>query len=459
MDDLSSLRVTVMGLGRFGGGLGAARWLLDRGATVTVTDLQPESALTATLDELRARDRSGRLRIAVGGHDLRDFEQCEMVVVNPAVPKPWENAYLQSAMRCGARVTTEIGLLVEHLPTDRIIGVTGSAGKSTTCAMLHRLLEAVHGKAWLGGNIGGSLLGELDRIHCEHWVVLELSSFMLHWLGPASGQPWSPRVAVLTNLSPNHLDWHGSFDHYAESKRAIRASQRPGDRFITRFAREASSHEAARRLGASPWWTPDDGCGFADQLAPHLRLRIPGAHAVANALLALDAAHAALTLAGREPDGSAKSMMLGAIESFEGLPHRLSLILERDGVRWFDDSKSTTPESLFTAVAAFDDPARIHLIAGGYDKGADLAPVRALAPRLAGLYAIGTTGPALCGLAGSIRCETIERAAAEAASRARPGDVVLLSPGCASWDQFPNYEVRGQRFAEVVRALAPLPSR
>jgi len=458
-------RVTVMGLGRFGGGLGAARWLLERGAEVTVTDLQPRDKLERSVAELEAVAAPGALRFRLGGHDLRDFEETDLVVANPAVPKPWDDPWLGAALRHGVPITTEMELLLARLPGRRTIAVTGTAGKSTTATLIHRLIGASGRRTWLGGNIGGSLLGALDRIASSDWVVLELSSFMLHWLRDRTYGAWPPRVAVFTNLAPNHLDWHGSFDHYSESKRVIRAGQRPGDRFVTRFERE--SPDAAARAASTPsgaWWRGPFERGFADALAPSLELRAPGAHARRNALLALDAVDAALGLEADSPDGSMgpeldTKVLLDNLATFEGLPHRLALVGEYHGVRYFDDSKSTTPEAVLVAVAAFEDTKRVHLIAGGYDKGSDLGPIRELAPRLAGLYAIGATGPSLATAPGATLCGTLDAALELCSSRARAGDVVVLSPGCASWDQFANYEERGRRFVELVRSLGPAPSR
>lgn len=478
--NMSSLRITVMGLGRFGGGLGAARWLRAHGAHVTVTDLASREQLGASVDELEAAAGIGRLELRLGRHELRDFEECDLVVVNPAVPHPWTNRHLEAARARGVPITTEVGLLLERLPTRRLVCVTGTAGKSTTTALIHRLLVAAGERAWIGGNIGGSLLAELERIRADDWVVLELSSFMLHWLagdavrpaGPTAAaaathpsRAWEAKLAVLTNLAPNHLDWHESFDHYVESKSMIRRLLATDGHLVTRFPMEdpgAAARAAATRAGA--WWSAAraPAARLGDALEPRVTLRTPGDHARRNALLALDTVGAALELAGRIPrDDRTERALVESLASFEGLAHRLALVAEHDGVRYFDDSKSTTPEALLVALRAFPDPKRIHLIAGGYDKGADLSPVRAAAPALAGLYSIGATGAALAADAGPLsrHCETLERAVELARTRAAPGDVILLSPGCASWDQFANYEERGRRFAALVRSLEPSASR
>lgn len=435
LPDLASKRVTVMGLGQFGGGTGVTRWLAAQGADVLVTDLQNADTLQASITELQPLIDSGAVTLRLGEHNVSDFTTCDLVIANPAVPKPWENRFLRSASAAGTPITTEIRLLVERLNRQRVIGVTGSAGKSTTTAMVHHLLRKAGVRSHLGGNIGGSLLLQLDQIAPDDWIALELSSAMLYWLGNGVGNPaatgWSPHIAVVTNISPNHIDWHGTFEHYKQSKQNILAYQTADDFRITA---ESINLDASLEIS----------------------LKIPGRHNLRNAHMAILAVHRAIGIAPRDA--------AALLADFSGLPHRLQLVSERGHMRFYNDSKSTTPEATVLAVEAFEDPAKIHLIAGGYDKGSNLTPIARLSNRIAGLYTIGATGSTLaananahaCGFARY--CETLDAAAALALQRMKPGDILLLSPGCASWDQFTNFEQRGERFIQLITQYSHAPT-
>lgn len=431
--EFAGKQVTVMGLGHFGGGASVTQWLAEQGAAVLVTDLQPAEKLSEPLAQLKSLMDKGAVRTKLGEHAVRDFVDCDLVIANPAVPKPWENQFLRAAADAGVPIVTEIQLVVERLNRQRVIGVTGSAGKSTTAAMIHHVLNGAGVGVHFGGNIGGSLLNHLEQIQPDDWIVLELSSAMLHWLGegrlaqPAAG--WSPHVAVLTNIEPNHLDWHGSFEHYRQSKLNIFRHQEAGDH---RVAKPGTTHYEHSNC------TPNIGT-FA--------LRVPGEHNRSNALLAIEAARLTTDI---DPLDAATLLV-----DFSGLPHRLQLVHEHDGMQFYNDSKSTTPQATLLAIRSFTDASKVHLIAGGYDKKIDLSPVAAIARSIAGLYTIGATGESLAKAAGAGRasaqyCRTLDRAVDAALARMKPGDILLLSPGCASWDQFTNYEQRGTHFVELV---------
>ncbi|MCH7493824.1 hypothetical protein IIA16_03840 [bacterium] len=222
MRDLNGINALVMGLGRFGGGIGVSRFLVGQGARVSITDQADESALAGSIEELRDLDITYQL----GGHDASVLERCDLLVVSPAVDKR-RSEFFQAAVRRGIPWTSEMNLFLERCGA-RIIGVTGTAGKSTTGAMIYGIISGAMGSdsVWLGGNIGRCLLEELPRIGDEHWVVLELSSFQLFHL---SFDTPSAHVAVVTNCRPNHLDWHPNFLHYAGAKRRILERQSSRD--------------------------------------------------------------------------------------------------------------------------------------------------------------------------------------------------------------------------------------
>ena len=216
------MRVTVMGLGTFGGGIGAARYCAEKGARVTVTDMKSKDALGTSLDALAGYN----IDFVLGEHRIADFTGANLVVVSPAVPR--ESRYVQAAREAGVPLTTEIGLFVAHCPA-RVCGITGSNGKTTTVSMLESILAAANLPHHTGGNIGGSLLSSLPAISAGETVVLELSSFQLEWLDEAG---WSPAIAAVLNIMPNHLDRHGTIDGYAYAKASILRHQREGDTAI-----------------------------------------------------------------------------------------------------------------------------------------------------------------------------------------------------------------------------------
>lgn len=440
--DITGRRITVMGLGRFGGGIGVTRYLARQGARVTVTDRASSDRLADAIAQIQPLIDQGAVTLRLGEHRHEDFASADLVIASPAVAKPWANQYLDAARTAGVEITTEIALLVKALGNPaRIVGVTGSAGKSTTASMIACILRP-HRRVHLGGNIGGSLLETMDDVATDDFVVLELSSAMLHWLGH---DHWSPGVAVVTNLAENHLDWHGDFKHYEQSKRAIINNQQADDSAILP-ADLAHWNNGAHIV--TPADQPDDLAG--------VRLNCPGAHNRDNAQLAARAACAALRRIGIS---ASTTQCAQALSTFEALPHRLELVAQTETLRAYNDSKSTTPESTRRAVEALlehggANPPAIHLICGGSDKGADFAPLVEAAPRCAAVYTIGSTGPAIAGAVGAaaVECGNLEAAITAALDRIGPDSILLLSPACASYDQFESYAERGEAFTRMIRA-------
>ncbi len=429
--------VYVMGLGRFGGGVGVSRYLAGLGARVVVGDSGDENGLAESIGRLQDLIDAGQVSMALGEHDAKDLMGMDMLVVNPAIPRPWENGFIESARSAGLKVTTEIEMAYRLLDPKKVIAVTGSAGKSTTCAMIHHALGQLGHQSVLGGNIGGSLLMDLDMIDGGAIVVLELSSAMLHWLGESGSIEESPpRVGCVSNCEPNHLDWHGDAGHYERSKRVLAGC-------AEHLILGAGVSDWAKRVGKSA-----DVVGEDDWVR---ECRVPGRHNGLNAAMAVRAI-------GSMVVGIDHDQIVDAVRSFGGLPHRLALVHESGGVRFFNDSKCTVPEATALAVDAVEelvDRSKIHLIVGGYDKGSDLSAISAMGSELAGLYGIGATGAGLVNAAsGSVfECSDLDRAMELIASRVGDGEAVLLSPGCASWDQFANYEQRGDLFTRLAKAM------
>ena len=430
--ELAGRKATVMGLGRHGGGVAATRWLAEQGAIVTVTDLADAQTLADSLAELAG------VPIAnwhLAGHMESDFTRADIIVVNPAV-RP-DNRFVAAARAAKVPITSEIELFLARCP-GRVIGVTGSNGKSTTSAMIAAILAADGRRAWLGGNIGRSLLGDLPAFTAADWVVLELSSYQLYW--SSGGVNW-PEIAVVTNCTPNHLDWHGTMEEYAAAKQRLLLGQlrdatvvlNAGDPLVRRWANVARGRVI---------------CVHGDDDVP--TLSVPGRHNRRNAACAAAAARAA---------GCSPAAVRQGLEGFTGLPHRLELVAEIDGRRFYNDSMATTPESVMAAIDTFRDGAWFLL--GGHDKGFDYSPLAAkLARRARGVACYGAARDKIAALVDRFsapRCAcaafvTLHESFEWCCARSRAGEAIVLSPACASYDQFRDYRHRGETFAALARA-------
>ena len=370
--DLRGREVLVLGLGRFGGGLGVTRWLLDQGARVTVTDRAPREALA----EPAAAAEDAGARLALGGHDGVRVADHELLVVNPAVPLT--APLVAEAREAGVPLTSEIALLMERWPGP-LVGVTGSNGKSTTVGLLQALLEAAGVPAVAGGNLGGSLLARLDGATPRTVAVLELSSFMLELL-PELGL--GPEVALLTNLTPNHLDRHGTMEAYRDAKAGIltraRAAVLPaGDPWLAPLAEGLPADavswfgdQPGDQSGGQPGDAPGDGAAAGPSIGSRpidlgpdpsgdlldregRRVLVSGDIPLAGRMNRLNLAAAALT-AGALLDDLPRVLEAAprALAAYRPPPHRLEAVSRRGGVLWVDDSTSTTPESTAASLEA-----------------------------------------------------------------------------------------------------------
>ena len=455
--DLAGKRITVMGLGLLGGGVGVTRFLARQGADVTVTDLKDAETLAESVAKLDGLPVAFRL----GGHVDADFTNADLVVVNPAVPDG--SPFLAKARAAGVALETEINLFVKLCPAT-LIGVTGSNGKSTTVSLLHHLLAAGDRRAWLGGNIGRSLLEDLAAIGPDDLVVLELSSFQL---GRLRATRRSPAISVVLNLSPNHLDRHGTVEAYAHAKQAILANQRPTDFALLNADCPAVSAWETVGRGSALYFSTSRAIGQAayvdrghavwrhngrDRALFRISdLTLVGRRNLSNAL----AASLAAALCGVEP-----AAIAARVGTFTSLEHRLEPVRELAGVRYYNDSKATTPEAAMAALDAFEQP--VVLIAGGYDKH---LPFDALGGRIAArarhVVLLGETAEqiqqaiAAHGATPTQIVPDLEAAVRAARAAAHHGDVVLLSPACASYDMFDNFEQRGARFKRLVEEMEP----
>jgi len=445
-----------MGLGLFGGGVDTVRFLVNRGAIVTVTDIKREEELRSSIQSLEGLP----VEYHLGGHRKEDFTRCDLVIVSPAVKK--DSPYIHLAKSHGIEIETAINIFFRECPA-RIIGVTGSNGKSTTATILAEILRGSGAEVRLSGNIGRvKLLEDIEGIGPDDLVVLELSSFQLQDLSRVRR---SPHISIVTNISANHLDYHSSLEEYAEAKFEIVRYQNEGDVCFLRYEdsilrkwkrrTKGQTYFFSRneRLGEGTWI---EGTRIISRLAGRDfetdcldRVSLPGEHNIENILAAVGAA----VYLGVDAEDIEK-----VATSFRGLEHRLELVGERGGVRFYNDSKATTPESGITALRCFRRPI---LIAGGYDKHLPLkAFAEEAARRAKEIMLIGQTASKIKEIIEAAQkiakpplylCASLEEAVGLAFEKATPGDVVLFSPAAASYDMFSNFEERGKRFRQLVR--------
>ena len=453
-DFFAGKNVLIMGLGRFGGGVDAAKFACNAGSKVRVTDLASAADLR---DSLKALQQFENIEFHLGSHDCADFKWADVIIVNPAISL--DNEFIEFARHHNKFVTSSVNIFFELCPA-QIIGITGANGKSTTVALTAHLLRNQLGKSvvrdtsienvWLSGNIGNEpLLAVTDQIGADDLVVLELSSFQAEWLARIEK---GPAVALLTNLTPNHLDRHGTFAEYCRAKENIFRFQRPNEHWPAVSVFNGEDEVAAEWFDKYKEQKGRICIKFSsDDVAEEIRSRfnLPGRANLSNLA-------AAVTIARRF--GVNDEQIKSCLPEFKPLAHRLEFVAEAGGVRWYNDSIATTPQSTIAALEAFEQPKII--IAGGYDKNLAFNQLgEKIARNAKAAILLGQTSGKIADAisacpANQAKIEMVGSLAeaVESASRlAREGDVVLLSPACASYDMFDNFQHRGQEFARLVR--------
>ncbi len=461
MIDLKNKRVLVFGLGVHGGGLGVATWLVKQGARVTVTDLKNVEQLQPSLDALRGLP----IEYVLGEHREQDFLNADLIVRNPGVPR--ESKWLQLAREHKIPVEMEMSLFVERLPLGaaQVIGITGTKGKTTTTLMTGAILKRANPKTVVAGNLRVSALELLDQIDAETPVVLELSSWQLEAF---LTHQVSPHIAAITNISPDHLNRYRDLDDYAEAKAVIFRHQQPGDFLVLNFDNKLLTRFSPRAFGKVVWTSATrtlkqgafrDGDalvwewgGARKKIMSVHDLRVLGAHNIANALTAI----ALASVWGATPDQVAEALV-----EFRGVEDRQEFVRVVDGVRYINDTTATAPAATIAAIETFAPSAKsVVLIAGGADKSLDFEEVaRVIAAKVAHLVLLEGTATdkfasavEAAGAKGIIagRFDNLPAAVERARGVARSGDIVLLSPGCASFGMFANEFERGVKFKEIV---------
>jgi len=443
--EIKGKKVLVLGLARTG--RECARFLAQHGASVQVTDVRSEEELKQEMETLAALP----IRYFLGGEDPHWLEGVDIIVPSPGVPA--ENVLLQEGSRRGIKILSEIEFACRFLRAP-LVAITGTNGKSTTTTLVGEMLKASGGKVFVGGNIGTPLIGFVGGDW--EWGVVEVSSFQLEWI-----EEFRPRISVLLNLTEDHLDRYPNFRAYCQAKQRIFEAQAENDIAILsrddRLVWEMRKRIRARVVSFG-FSEVDDGVfvaaremiwrdGSREEKFPLSRVKIQGVHNVENMMAAIAAAKSA---------GVSASLIQKVLEEFPGLEHRLEFVREKDGVRYYNDSKGTNVGAVVKSLASFSDP--VILLAGGVDKGGDYGilrqEIRQKVRRLV-LFgeAQGIIARALGDLTETVIVENLEAAVGDAFAHARAGEVVLLSPACSSFDMFRNYAERGQVFKSLVQAL------
>ncbi|HEU4746889.1 MAG TPA: UDP-N-acetylmuramoyl-L-alanine--D-glutamate ligase [Gemmatimonadaceae bacterium] len=446
--------IAVVGLAR--SGRAVAKLLRKHGYEIYGSDAATTPEVAASADELKSIGITAQL----GGHDFARLARSALVVVSPGVPP--DAAPLALAREKGIPVVSEVGVALNFLRESRIVAVTGTNGKTTTTALIAHILKHLTGDAVEAGNIGTALSEVALSARAPRWIALEMSSFQLH-----DTPGLKPLVGVLTNLSPDHLDRYAGVEEYYADKARLFAAADGHSRSVVNGDDErvlemvervpGQRHEFSLRKEAAAFYDErrDQLALLGEPLMPRSRFRLLGRHNVANALAA-SLAVAVADDSHRTPE--ARLSIAAALETFRALPHRLELVGEFSGVQWINDSKATNVSSTAVAIDGMERPTV--LLLGGRHKGEPYAALLDVMQRkVKKVIAYGEAAPLIerdlsRGIAVEVRGADFEEVVGAARSAASPGDAILLSPACSSYDMFANYEERGDRFRSLASAVA-----
>ena len=450
--ELKNKRVLVVGLGK--SGHAAAMFLRKQGARVTVSDTRSAVALAHEIPALL----DAGIMVESGGHGLLTFRRQDLIVISPGVPL--DTPEVKQVIGYGMPVIGELELASRFLK-GRILAITGSNGKTTTTTLVGKILEEADMPTLVGGNIGTPVIDLIPKSADDAIDVLEVSSFQLETI-----EQFHPWIAVVLNITPDHLDRHGTFENYAAMKARITELQGPDDFLVLNAEDKPTQMVAAKTKAQIFWFSPrrpikqgafvhGESIAFipregakAEPIMPVAEIPLKGSHNVENVLAAVCAARLA---------GVPAEKIRSAVQSFKAVEHRLEFVRTVQGVEYFNDSKATNVDAAMKAIAAF--PGGIHLILGGKDKDSDytlLSPL--LRERVKAVYTIGSAAEKiereLHGVVKMVGAGTLDMALNEARNAAVPGDTVLLAPACSSFDQFENYEHRGRTFRKIVHEMS-----
>lgn len=452
--DVRGKRVLVVGLGK--SGIASALFLADQGARVAVSDTKSQQELHHEIPRLLDRG----IVVEAGYHGERTFKEQELIVISPGVP--FDVPQLVQARQAGIPVIGEVELAARYLKGN-IVAITGSNGKTTTTSLAGEIIAAGGRKTLVGGNIGNPAINIVGNATDDTWVVLEISSFQLETI-----ETFRPKVAVVLNVTPDHLDRHHSFENYAAAKARIFENQTGSD-FAVLNADDSHCVAMAGKTQAAVYWfsrlrevergafTREQHIVWHDgkteqEIMPLSGILLKGAHNIENVLAGVCIG----MLAGLDA-----AQIRSAVSGFNAVEHRLEYVATVRGVEYYNDSKATNVDATIKALESF--PGNIHLILGGKDKGSDYSVLNPLLKdRVKRVYTIGAAAKKIeSQVSGTevVSAGTIDNAVRRATESAAPGDVVLLAPACASFGQFVSYEHRGRVFKDLVNQLIGRTSR